>query len=207
MPSQKQFLALAFATVASATLAPRDAQECADSATKVLNELDDLPTPAETLVSFLAQQTQWATVTDACKIPAVTGSIAPDYSSYMSELSSWYGDHTKDVADFIDACTDVPEVSSQLAELPAQLTACSSLEWEKVASATATTTGSASSSDATATGEATSTAARPSSTSGNSDDSDSDSNSNDDGPDNAGTRQTGAVAAAAAIAALAAFAL
>merc|ERR1712000_347182 len=108
---------------------------------------------------------------------AVTGEAASDYSSYMSELSSWQIAHTDDLNSLIDACSDVPEIASSLEMLPGGFTICTEVTW-------ASPTGGSDNDD-------------------NDDSSEANSeNSNDEGGNggNAATRETGSVAVLAAVA-------
>ncbi|KAK7428423.1 hypothetical protein QQZ08_005042 [Neonectria magnoliae] len=105
----------------------RDLQECSSVAVKLLPSLAGIPTPDSSLSEFIAEQTQLATITDGCEIPAVTGSLTSEYSSWASELASWYQEHTGDLSSLVEACSDVPEVKSRLDQLPGGLTVCTSL--------------------------------------------------------------------------------
>ncbi|KAH6983520.1 hypothetical protein BKA56DRAFT_348857 [Ilyonectria sp. MPI-CAGE-AT-0026] len=117
----------------------RDLQECSSVAINLLPSLIDVPTADSSLLNFIAGQTQLATATDPCVFPAVTGSMADEYSSWVSELVTWYSSHTADISSLLEACTDVPEVKSQLdSSIPDQVTLCDKLTW-------ASETGSASS--------------------------------------------------------------
>lgn len=117
----------------------RDLQECSSVAINLLPSLVDVPTADSSLLNFIAGQTQFATATDPCVFPAVTGSMADEYSSWVSELVTWYSSHTADISSLLEACTDVPEVKSQLdSNIPDQVTLCDKLTW-------ASETGSASS--------------------------------------------------------------
>ncbi|KPM41713.1 hypothetical protein AK830_g4824 [Neonectria ditissima] len=151
-------------------LEQRDAAECSSVAIKLLPSLADVPTPDSALAEFIAEQTQLATATDGCEIPAVTGSLTSEYSSWVSELASWYEENTGAISSVLEACSDVPEIKSQFDQLPGALTVCSSLTW-------ATETSSSSSDD---------------------DESDSDASSTASG--NAAPRQTGMAVAAVAMA-------
>ncbi|KAH7015812.1 hypothetical protein EDB80DRAFT_889948 [Ilyonectria destructans] len=156
----------------------RDIEECSSVAVKLLPSLTDIPTADSSLFDFIAEQTQFSTVTDPCQIPAVTGSMADEYSSWVSELVTWYSSHTEDISSLLDACTDVPEIKSQLdANIPEAVTVCDKLTW-------ASETGSSSSSD---------------DDSSNDDSSDSASETNSG---NAAPHQTGMAIAAAAMAGL-----
>ncbi|KAF4998897.1 hypothetical protein FGRMN_2828 [Fusarium graminum] len=118
----------------------RDAEACASVAQKILPDLNSIPTPTGSLESFLAKQTQFATMTDSCELPAVTGSLAKEYTSYASQLSSWYMDQKSGLSSLLDACSDVPEVKSQIDAVTKTGTICDKVTW-------ASETGSASSKD------------------------------------------------------------
>ncbi|RGP61094.1 hypothetical protein FLONG3_10649 [Fusarium longipes] len=124
---------------ASSPVVKRDAKECASLAQEFVPKLTELPTPDDSLVSFLASKTELATFTNSCEFPHITGTMADEYSSYVDKLSSWYKDQVSDVAELINACSNVPEVKSQLDSLTANGALCSDLSWVKE-------TGSASSS-------------------------------------------------------------
>ncbi|KAJ4188622.1 hypothetical protein NW767_011913 [Fusarium falciforme] len=137
---------LAVATAVAAAPAPeggldeRDLQECYKVATSMLPKLTAIPTPDATLSSWILQQTNLVTQTEECVIPHVTGDMAKEYSSYASELSSWYGEQVKGYSSLLDACSDVPEIQKQIESITESATMCSSMRW-------ASETGSASSSD------------------------------------------------------------
>ncbi|KAF5640046.1 uncharacterized protein FTJAE_4593 [Fusarium tjaetaba] len=128
-------------------LEKRDAKECASVASSILPDLTAIPTPDSTLASFLAKQTDLMTVTDQCVIPAVTGSMAKEYTSYASKLSSWYIDQKDGISSLLEACSDVPEVSSRIADLKETATICDKVTWAKE-------TGSSSSGDASQSSDA-----------------------------------------------------
>ena len=130
MRSQQQhLLALLVAGAAAVPLEERDLAECGDVAMELLPALTNIPTPDLSLASFIVEQTQLASATDPCEIPAVTGESASDYSSYMSEVSSWQIAHTDDLNSLIDACSDVPEIASSLEMLPGGFTICTEVTW------------------------------------------------------------------------------
>ncbi|KAL6916891.1 hypothetical protein ACHAP8_004726 [Fusarium lateritium] len=124
---------------ASSPVEKRDAKECASLAQDFLPKLTDLPTPEGSVLSFIASKTELATFTNSCEFPHVTGTMAKEYSSYVEKLSSWYKDQISDVSELMAACSDIPEVKSQLDELKENGALCSELSWAKE-------TGSASSS-------------------------------------------------------------
>merc|ERR1712000_372721 len=196
MRSQQQHLfALLVAGAAAVPLEERDLAECGDVAMELLPALTNLPTPDLSLASFIVEQTQLASATDPCEIPAVTGEAASDYSSYMSELSSWQIAHTDDLNSLIDACSDVPEIASSLEMLPGGFTICTEVTW-------ASPTGGSDNDD----NDDSSEDNNEDSSNDNNDDSSNDDadseNSNDEGGNggNAATRDTGSVAVLAAVA-------
>lgn len=114
------------ASVSASVIDERDLQACGSAVAKVSPLLTEIPTPAPTLARFIAQQE--ATITDQCQIPAITGSMAAEATSYFSTLSKWYDDHKKDFSDVLKACDDVAEVKEELEKA----TVCSSITWAKV---------------------------------------------------------------------------
>merc|ERR1712000_454524 len=203
MRSQQQHLfALLVAGAAAVPLEERDLAECGDVAMELLPALTNLPTPDLSLASFIVEQTQLASATDPCEIPAVTGEAASDYSSYMSELSSWQIAHTDDLNSLIDACSDVPEIASSLEMLPGGFTICTEVTW-------ASPTGGSDNDDNDDSSEdnnedsSNDDSSNDNDNGDNSSDDDADSeNSNDEGGNggNAATRETGSVAVLAAVA-------
>ncbi|KAF7553033.1 hypothetical protein G7Z17_g3887 [Cylindrodendrum hubeiense] len=127
---------------ASNSIDERDTAECSSVALSLLPSLIDVPTPDSSLVDFLASQTQVATATDPCQMPAITGSMADEYSSYFSDLFSWYDEHTAEFSSVLAACSDVPAIKSQLDILPESVTSCSKITW-------ASATGNSASSETT----------------------------------------------------------
>ncbi|KAH7145435.1 hypothetical protein B0J13DRAFT_553510 [Dactylonectria estremocensis] len=125
----------------------RDLAECSSVAIALLPSLTDIPTPDASLASFIAEQTGLATATNPCAIPAVTGSMADEYSSWISDISTWYVSHTAEFSSLIEACSDVPEIKSQLAIVPEAATVCDSIVWETGSSTADSSASSASSSD------------------------------------------------------------
>ncbi|KAJ4002688.1 hypothetical protein NW752_002489 [Fusarium irregulare] len=121
------------ATVAAATnpaLNKRDADECTSRAMAFLPEITGLPSPTGSLLSFLATETKLATYTGSCDFPRITGAMAKEYTSFVEDLSSWYKDHKSDVSEIMAACSDVPEVKSQIDELKGYGAMCSEITWE-----------------------------------------------------------------------------
>ena len=107
----------------------RGTKECMSVATKILPHLTDIPTPDASLSSFIADQTQWATITDPCVIPEVTGSLAKEYTSWANDVQDWYSEQQDGLSSLIKACSDVPEVSSQLDGLGDSVTLCDNVHW------------------------------------------------------------------------------
>ncbi|KAH7020469.1 hypothetical protein EDB80DRAFT_882504 [Ilyonectria destructans] len=135
----------------------RDLAECSSVAIALLPSLIDVPTPDASLASFIAEQTSFATETNPCAIPAVTGSMGDEYTSWISDVSTWYASHTAEFSSLLSACSDVPAIKSQLDVLPEAVTACDSLVWE---SGAATADGSKSTASSTPTANASSDASR-----------------------------------------------
>ncbi|KAF5558695.1 hypothetical protein FPHYL_7286 [Fusarium phyllophilum] len=131
-------------------LEKRDAKECASVASSILPDLTAIPTPDSSLASFLAKQTDAMTMTDACVIPAVTGSMAKEYTSYASKLSSWYIDQKDGISSLLEACSDVPEVSSRIASLKESATICDKVTWAKETGSSSSSGDASQSSDAAA---------------------------------------------------------
>merc|ERR1712000_45882 len=71
---------VALLAVGAVALGQRDIDECTDYAMEVYSTLAAVPTPEDSLYSFLAEQTQLATVTELCQVPQVTGSLAGEYT-------------------------------------------------------------------------------------------------------------------------------
>ncbi|KAG9250786.1 uncharacterized protein F5Z01DRAFT_628689 [Emericellopsis atlantica] len=119
---------VALLAVGAVALDQRDINECTDYASEVYSTLMDMPTPDPSLYSFLAEQTQLATVTELCQIPQVTGSLAGEYTSYVSSVTSWIGEHSGIIESLVEACSDVPEIQSLLSAMPIP-TMCSNISW------------------------------------------------------------------------------
>jgi hypothetical protein len=132
MVSSKLVVLAGAAGVLAATPAKRDEAACQAVVVSIIPALTALPTPDESLVSFLAGQTETPTVTDACVVPAVTGSMSDEYSSYMSSLVSFADGISDELQALITACSDVPEITSSFAALGATLptAACEEYTWE-----------------------------------------------------------------------------
>merc|ERR1712000_126772 len=211
MRSQQQHLfALLVAGAAAVPLEERDLAECGDVAMELLPALTNLPTPDLSLASFIVEQTQLASATDPCEIPAVTGEATSDYSSYMSELSSWQIAHTDDLNSLIDACSDVPEIASSLEMLPGGFTICTEVTWASPTGGSDNDDNDDSSEDNNEDSSNDDSSNDNDNGDNSSDDNNDDSsnddadseNSNDEGGNggNAATRDTGSVAVLAAVA-------
>lgn len=183
---RSQYIALASAGLAAAThpaleplanLNKRDEQACLKAATEWLPTFTDVPEPPAGLQEYAQTQTQVLTITDPCVVPHVTGDMADEYTSYISELSSWYDEAQDGISSILKACSDVPAISEQLASVTESVTLCEKLTF-------ADETGGSSNN-------------KPAETSGASSNSGS---SNDDKPNAAtGLLASGLVAVAAAI--------
>lgn len=107
-------------------LEARDTAACASVASQWLSELDStLPTPTGNVLTYLAT----ATLTDQCSIPTVTGDLGSSLSSYASTYSKWQSDHIPQLSSIYHACSDVPQITSQLtaAFASASGSACSTI--------------------------------------------------------------------------------
>lgn len=104
----------------------RDTAACASAASQWLSELDStLPTPTGDVLTYLVT----ATLTDQCAIPTVTGDLGSSLSSYASTYSKWQSDHLPELRSIYHACSDVPQITSQLtaAFASASGSACSTI--------------------------------------------------------------------------------
>ncbi|KAH6658683.1 hypothetical protein BKA67DRAFT_219306 [Truncatella angustata] len=104
----------------------RDTAACTSAASKYLPSItDSVPTPSGEVLTYLAT----ATLTDECAFPTVTGTLGSSLSNYASSYSSWQSQHLPEVRSVYQACSDVPEVTSELNSYFAGATgsACSSI--------------------------------------------------------------------------------
>jgi hypothetical protein len=113
--------------VGAVAVEQRDLAECTDYAMSVFPSLTEFPTPDMSLVDFIAEQTELAAITD-CEIPQVTGSLAEEWTSYMSELISFQSANSDILESLVEVCSDVPEISSAMGDLP-PMTVCSDYTW------------------------------------------------------------------------------
>ncbi|VUC32172.1 unnamed protein product [Clonostachys rosea] len=165
----------------TAVLDERDSAACASAAIKYGPGLLDIPTPSNTNILTVT-----GSATKSCEIPAVTGTLASEYSSYWSEFSSWHKEHVTDISNLVSACSD--DLTSLMSGLTfdssvLEQTSCSSLSWPSQ-------TGSSSSDD-----------------SKNNTSSTNNTTSSKDDSKGAGSRQTAAIVGAAAFAGVVAVAL
>ncbi|VUC29359.1 unnamed protein product [Clonostachys rosea] len=108
---------LSIASVATAlgvpapTQAPekRDVMDCYKVLAEESEALNAVPTVGIDMIEFLGQQTQLTTVTDNCLIPSVTGSLAPQYTSWQKSVTKWQVEHSSAVQALQSACSDVME--------------------------------------------------------------------------------------------------
>ncbi|KAI6781989.1 uncharacterized protein J7T54_003408 [Emericellopsis cladophorae] len=187
---------VALLAVGAVALDQRDIDECTDYVQEIYPILTATPTLEPSLYSFLAEQTQLATITELCEIPHVTGSLAGEYTAYVSSLTSWIAENSAIFESFIEACTDVPEVQDLLNGMPVP-TMCSNISWADGASDDKTTATVTTPATTTATATVTPT---PSS------DNDGEDSGNDGGDENEGGdggnaagRQTVSIGAALAV--------
>ncbi|CAI6093210.1 unnamed protein product [Clonostachys chloroleuca] len=165
----------------TAVLDERDTAACASAALKYGPGLLDLPTPKNTNILTLT-----GSATKSCEIPAVTGTLASEYSSYWSQFSSWHKEHVTDISNLVKACSD--DLTSLMSGVTfdssvLEQTSCSSLSWPSQ-------TGGSSSDD-----------------SKNNTNSSNNSTSSNNDKGGAGSRQTAGLVGAAAFAGIVAVAL
>ncbi|KAK1966779.1 hypothetical protein LY78DRAFT_35928 [Colletotrichum sublineola] len=81
-------------------------------------------------------------VTDPCQFPSVTGSVGAVLTSYSSALQSWENAHITEIRSLWSACTDVPEISSVIAQFGDSIcsTALGPITSQAAGSGTATAT-------------------------------------------------------------------
>ncbi|WYZ46158.1 hypothetical protein EsH8_IX_000383 [Colletotrichum jinshuiense] len=152
----------------------RDETACLSVVAAHATLTDDFPT----LPTALATETniEIPQITDPCSFPSITGNAGQIITSYSSALQSWQDAHITDIRSLWAACSDVPAISSVIAEygsaicttalaaITSGLAPSGSANATGTGSAAATATGSAASGDATgatASGTAASTTAVP----------------------------------------------
>lgn len=100
-----------------------DAAQCLSALETILPRLTGAPVPDPTLLPLIAEQ-EWVTATtELCELPEVTGdpSLVAGWSSYMSEVQSFYADHMDDISSLAAACTAAdPGVTGQLPYVPGE---------------------------------------------------------------------------------------
>ncbi|KAH7368408.1 hypothetical protein B0T11DRAFT_296072 [Plectosphaerella cucumerina] len=108
-------------TPAPALAARATDDTCSSAIETILPRLTNAPLPDPTLISFIAGQ-DWETMTDFCSPPEVTGdpSMVAGWSSYMSEVYSFYSEHTSDISALAAACTADSSVAEQFPFVPTQ---------------------------------------------------------------------------------------
>ncbi|UKZ57020.1 hypothetical protein TrVGV298_010870 [Trichoderma virens] len=90
-------LLLTFVASASAAVRDADPSKCASEA---LSIAQSIPTPPPALVSDLAKNPQ----TDACKF-SFPPSLSAEFSSYSSEVLSWYNGHKDELTSLASECS------------------------------------------------------------------------------------------------------
>ncbi|KAH7313665.1 hypothetical protein B0I35DRAFT_276721 [Stachybotrys elegans] len=117
--------------MAAEPLAERDLESCMSAVQGAAAIIADMPTPEPAVQTALASLAATASVT-ACEIPAVTGAAGEGLTSYISGLVSFYAANSDSLNAIISECNDVPEIQSQLAAVPTDLVACTSLSFAEV---------------------------------------------------------------------------
>lgn len=126
-----QYLLLAGASIFSSAVAhpehpfKRDLKECSSVVKKIDSDITETPLPPASVATIVSQ----VTITDECVFPEVTGEGAEGYSSYITVVASWYHELKETYDDILDACNDVPEISSQIALITRGATPCDELHW------------------------------------------------------------------------------
>ncbi|KAK2754627.1 hypothetical protein CKAH01_17388 [Colletotrichum kahawae] len=149
---------------AEAQLAARDEAACLAAYAAHSTVVDDFPELPTALATYT--DVNVPTITDPCQFPSITGSAGAIITSYSSALQSWQDAHITEIRSLYQACSDVPQFSSILAEYgDAICTSAAAVitSEDGTASASATATGlvtatSSGASGATATGTADSSA-------------------------------------------------
>ncbi|KAF4816443.1 hypothetical protein CGCTS75_v012721 [Colletotrichum tropicale] len=159
---------------AEAQLAARDEAACLSAYAAHSTVVDDFPELPTALATYT--DVDVPTITDPCQFPSITGSAGALITSYSSALQSWQDAHITEIRSLYQACSDVPQFSSILAEYgDAICTSAAAVitSEDGTASATATATGlvtatssGSGASGATATGTAGSSASASASGSG-----------------------------------------
>ncbi|KAH6873800.1 hypothetical protein B0T10DRAFT_567706 [Thelonectria olida] len=128
MRFQQILYALGMASVASAEkLRHRDLDDCKDGASELSSLIRAQPTLPASLSSFLAKQAP-VTITDSCVFPTVTGSLADEYTSVVSEYSKWNDEVMDTYKDMMKECKDVAGVTSAIASATSGV--CTKIKWQ-----------------------------------------------------------------------------
>ncbi|KAK1985490.1 hypothetical protein LZ30DRAFT_820360 [Colletotrichum cereale] len=148
-------------------------------------------------------------ITDPCQFPSVTGSYGEALTSYSSALQSWQDAHITEIRSLWGACSDVPEISSVIAEFGnaicstalAPITSKAAGSGAATVTATATTTTTAAEETSAAASEGTASGAGETSAAASEGTASGAAASSTAVPAAAAPRETGLLVAAAAAAA------
>ncbi|KAE9569518.1 hypothetical protein CGCF415_v000781 [Colletotrichum fructicola] len=99
---------------AEAQLAARDEAACLSAYAAHSTVVDDFPELPTALATYT--DVDVPTITDPCQFPSITGSAGALITSYSSALQSWQDAHITEIRSLYQACSDVPQFSSILAE-------------------------------------------------------------------------------------------
>lgn len=89
-----------------------DTNDDASCTAGLLGIVNDLPTPASDLLTWLAAEaTAVATMSDICSTPPVPTSLTSAYSSYQSELLGWYSSESQSISALASSCSGQPGFS------------------------------------------------------------------------------------------------
>ncbi|KAK2046365.1 hypothetical protein LZ31DRAFT_552272 [Colletotrichum somersetense] len=96
------------------SLEARDESACLAAVAQYSTVTADFPPIPDTLAT--ATDANIPQVTDPCRFPSVTGSVGEALTSYSAALQSWEDAHITEIRALWGACSDVPEISSVIAQ-------------------------------------------------------------------------------------------
>jgi hypothetical protein len=115
--------------MAAEPLEARDMDTCMSAVQEAAAIITEMPQPPSAVVEVLEAMATATASLASCEIPAVTGPAGPAYTSYLSGIMSFYTAHSSQLMEIVSACTDVPEVASQIASMPTDVATCSEITW------------------------------------------------------------------------------
>ncbi|KAK2034902.1 hypothetical protein LX32DRAFT_306755 [Colletotrichum zoysiae] len=125
------------------SLEARDEQACLAAVAQYSTVTADFPPVPDALAT--ATGANIPQVTDPCHFPSVTGSVGEVLTSYSAALQSWEDAHITEIRALWGACSDVPEISSAIAQFGDSIcsTALAPITSQAAGSGAATTTATA----------------------------------------------------------------